>query len=74
MEKVASIAKDSANWASNGFPMTTPEKLDLRMATCKRCELWDQSGFGGTGSCKECGCAMQLKLRLATSKCPIDKW
>ena len=27
-----------------------------------------------TFSCKECGCFMKIKTRLAKMKCPLDKW
>jgi hypothetical protein len=28
----------------------------------------------GTGRCSKCGCSTWAKLRMASEKCPIDKW
>lgn len=61
-------------WMENGFPTASKQQLDNRLSICKSCEFWDRFGFGGTGKCKKCGCSTQAKLRMATSKCPIDKW
>lgn len=41
-----------------------------RFNICRRCD----SFFKPTNSCKECGCFMQLKCRLANVKCPLLKW
>ena len=30
--------------------------------------------FKPTFTCKKCGCFMKIKIRLANSKCPVDKW
>ena len=41
-----------------------------RFNICRKCERF----FKPTNSCKECGCFMQLKCRLANVECPIKKW
>lgn len=69
-----SLASSAARWAKSGFQTTTPEQLESRLAICQSCEFWEEAGFAGTGKCKKCGCSTQAKLRMATSKCPIDKW
>ena len=74
VDKVKYFSSSMAIWAKTGFKSATQEQLETRMETCKGCEFWDASGFGGTGSCKKCGCSTQAKLRMDTSKCPIDKW
>jgi hypothetical protein len=73
-DKARSLAASMGEWAMSGFRNATPEQLEYRMKICKGCEFWDQSGFAGTGSCKQCGCSTQAKLRMSTSRCPIDKW
>jgi hypothetical protein len=73
-QMAGSLASSVINYAKSGFQNTSPEQLESRLDICKVCEFWDQSGFGGTGSCKQCGCSTYAKLRMATSKCPIDKW
>ena len=72
--KLLGLAKATAKWAKEGMPVTDEETLKVRLETCKGCEFWDESGFVNTGRCKKCGCSTQAKLRMATEKCPIDKW
>jgi hypothetical protein len=70
----ANFAGSLGDWALRGFAVANAEQLESRKEICKGCEFWNPNGFGGTGSCKKCGCSTQAKLRMATSKCPIDKW
>jgi len=43
--------------------------ISKRWDICKGCpELTDLN------RCKQCGCFMKVKTRIATSKCPIGKW
>lgn len=75
---VAAMAKSfvqaSGKWVISGFPMCDTDTLEARLKICGGCEFWDSNGFGGTGRCQKCGCSTQAKLRMATEKCPIDKW
>ena len=41
-------------------------------AVCMECENYKPNFFGG--SCKLCGCAVRVKITLASQDCPIDKW
>ena len=41
-----------------------------RMNICEECDRF----FRLTKQCKECGCFMFLKARIASMSCPIDKW
>jgi hypothetical protein len=74
LNKAKSLATAAGDWVRAGLPVTSDADLENRLNICKTCEFWDQSGFMGTGSCKKCGCSTQAKLRMATAKCPIDKW
>ncbi len=74
LEKAKSLALATEEWAKSGFKKVDELQLQDRLDICQGCEFWDQSGFAGTGKCKKCGCSTQAKLRMATSKCPIDKW
>jgi hypothetical protein len=46
------------------------QKAFERLAICNECP----SLFRPTWSCKECGCFMKVKARLAGSECPLGKW
>jgi hypothetical protein len=69
-----SLVGDSYRWVASGANVVSLDQLEARKAICKECPEWNPAGFAGTGSCKKCGCSTQAKLRMTTSKCPIDKW
>jgi len=73
-KKIQSLVGDVKTWAASGMPISKPSAFSQRIEICKACEFWNPKGFKGTGSCSKCGCSTQAKLRMATSKCPIDKW
>lgn len=41
-----------------------------RMTICKQCP----SLQGKLNQCKECGCFMDAKVLIKTTKCPLGKW
>lgn len=41
-----------------------------RIAICKSCVYY----FKPTGTCKDCGCFMKIKARLAPMECSQKKW
>jgi hypothetical protein len=74
MDKAKSFTSSTSDWAKSGFKVVDQAMLEDRLSVCKKCEFWDRDAFAGTGKCQKCGCSTQAKLRMATSKCPIDKW
>lgn len=58
-------------WAKSGFSLADEKTYSERLSVCNSCENWITSGK--IPKCKICGCYVG-KLRLATSKCPINKW
>tara|TARA_R110002167_G_scaffold70325_1_gene198132 strand:- start:446 stop:847 length:402 start_codon:yes stop_codon:yes gene_type:complete len=46
------------------------EVYEDRIAICKGCVYY----FKPTGTCKDCGCFMKIKARLAPMACPQKKW
>ena len=48
----------------------TNEIYEERMSICKSCVFY----FKPTGTCKDCGCFMKIKSRLATMSCSQKKW
>lgn len=49
---------------------TSTRNLNNRLTICKKCKHFRKS----TQQCKKCGCFMQVKARIAFTKCPIGKW
>ena len=48
-----------------------PNKVyEDRIAICKSCVYY----FKPTGTCKDCGCFMKIKARLAPMECSQKKW
>jgi hypothetical protein len=74
LEMAMTASLSAADWAKSGFAKTTLEMVKKRQEICNSCEFWNKEGFMGSGQCLKCGCSTYAKLRMATSKCPIDKW
>ena len=50
--------------------LTGDKTVDARMAICNSCP----SLIHITSQCRECGCFMKLKTKLAAAVCPLGKW
>lgn len=74
VNNIYSFGASMHKWASGGMQKTDDATLQKRIEVCSGCDLWDRSGFNGTGRCTKCGCSTWAKLRMDTEKCPIDKW
>jgi hypothetical protein len=72
--KAISFARSLTSWSSSGFQATPPDILATREATCRECPEWDATALNKTGKCRKCGCSTWAKLRMATEKCPLEKW
>ena len=68
------VTKAAANFVKGGMKIVTEEQLRMRLDICRSCDKFDAKAFNGTGRCSLCGCSTVLKLKMATEKCPIDKW
>ena len=54
---------DKENLTSGGVSST-------RMSICEACPRLIKATY----QCRECGCFMKLKVKLAAATCPIGKW
>ena len=48
----------------------TTKNLKTRLEICNKCKFFRKS----VNQCKKCGCFMQIKARIAFTRCPIGKW
>jgi hypothetical protein len=71
--QLKSLAEAAKSYASSGFKNCEEYQYQARLAICNGCEFYDRNAFMGAGRCLKCGCS-GLKLKIAASKCPIDKW
>ena len=74
LKKVESLLISSISWMKSGFEIADETKMSERKSICKECEHWISSAWNGTGKCNLCGCSTWAKIRMATEKCPIEKW
>lgn len=74
VEQAKSAVTAVAKFAKSGLEITAPEILENRLEICKGCEWWDGAALNNSGRCKKCGCSTWAKLRMASEKCPLDKW
>jgi hypothetical protein len=45
-------------------------EIERRMDICRDCQHFQESPM----KCRKCGCYLNLKTRLETEHCPIQKW
>lgn len=57
------LINPNSEWASE-------EDANARFNICKNCPKL----LKATNQCKECGCFMNLKTKLAKASCPLHKW
>lgn len=51
-------------------PRATEEEAERRFSICKECPELIKT----TSQCKQCGCFMKAKTKLAEAVCPLKKW
>lgn len=69
------LIKEVGRWAADGFGFVSDAVLAQRRLICEGCEHWkgERGGSLHQMRCAKCGCR-GIKLKLPTSKCPIDRW
>jgi len=65
-----------SNAVTKGVVLTPEEEVKKRWDLCYDCEFLSKEPENGIipFRCKKCGCGMKLKIRLAASWCPVNKW
>ena len=66
--KQATVEKDSESELD--FLLNKEIRSQQRLAICKQCpEL-----IGPLNNCVQCGCFMNIKVRIYSATCPLGKW
>ena len=73
-QMMKSAGNSLGRWVKGGMVKASQDVIELRLNTCRGCDLWDSQALNGTGRCKKCGCSTWAKIRMATERCPIGKW
>lgn len=68
IQKAVSFAGSAINHAKNGFRDASIQTINKRLSICKNCDFYQD------GSCKQCGCNLNVKVTWASESCPIGKW
>jgi hypothetical protein len=77
IEAAKHFVKSMREWHTQGRPVVPEEVFAQRKATCLVCDHWRGWHSGEIGYCSICKCGagrLSLKLKMATEKCPKDKW
>ena len=65
---MANFATSMLKWAREGLKTVPSQQHMERYRKCNSCEKFSNY------RCSECGCVCWLKTKLATEKCPLNKW
>jgi hypothetical protein len=70
LTRVKMMLQTMYRFAMSGFKLEETQKHIARFEICKACpELVQESG-----QCKQCGCFMAKKVKIAAASCPLKKW
>ena len=61
---------DTRPWDVLTQPKVSDDVSEKRMSVCNECPELIQA----TKQCKQCGCFMNMKVRLEKATCPLGKW
>ena len=74
-QMAANAAAALARHVAGGGRVVDAVQLAHREAVCLGCEFFNATGVAGMfPRCMHCGCSTWAKQRMATEKCPLDKW
>lgn len=70
LQKAANFGRAITQHVAAGLPQTDDATVSHRLEVCHSCEHFDAART----ACKVCGCNMQIKVRWAEQRCPVNKW
>lgn len=62
------------NVATKGVLTVSDTIANTRWEVCNKCDYLLKDENNSVYRCKLCGCNMKVKIKLAVSSCPINKW
>jgi hypothetical protein len=83
LQLIGKAAKALLDWGKTGFSTVDEFTYDKRMSACNRCDQLEAppdkllykislSKKEDKRTCKECGCVVSRKARLASDTCPLE--
>ncbi len=72
MARVGNALGAAVRFVRSGFATVNATEQERRLTICQACEYFDAAQV----QCRQCGCYLSLKVRLASEHCPLDppKW
>ncbi len=70
IEQAKSFGKAVIDQARAGNPKRSHEQTTKSMRICKQCPSY----VAEDERCRKCGCRMPVKIKWATTRCPLNKW
>lgn len=70
LQKAANFGRAITQHLAAGLPHADEVTVAHRLEVCRACENFDTERT----ACKVCGCSMQIKVRWAEQRCPVNKW
>jgi hypothetical protein len=70
LEMAGSAAMAAAGFAASGFATSDDGEHARRLDICRKCDRYEADA----GRCRECGCFVSLKARIAALDCPLGRW
>jgi hypothetical protein len=68
-KNLATTAKDVVSDAIEGKDIAaSQQQIKERISICNDCDWFFEK------RCLKCGCFISVKSKLASAKCPLDKW
>jgi len=70
LEQAGNALAAAGRAIASGLQLVDDAEHARRLAICEGCEHYD----GDRHRCRKCGCWSNLKAKLASEKCPMEKW
>jgi len=70
-KSIVNLVQDAISDVLKGNQLfASEEEQKRRMEICKTCEYFSSEDV----RCRKCGCFLEQKTSLTSSKCPLNKW
>ena len=67
---VVNAAATFADFVADGFALADDAEVARRLAICSTCEMFDAD----QQRCRQCGCHLSAKVKIAAAHCPLNLW
>lgn len=69
-KRLGTASKAAVRFARSGMATADQATVEERRSICRGCDRFDAEA----DMCRECGCYLAAKVRMASEACPLGKW